>query len=331
MVRLTVIIEWENVLLAEAERCRRMLHELGTQLIDLHKGHSELSNQLGQIYFPIEILIMFDPNDVDQASVQGTVDRHLVGDAAIRTCRFVPVLGGTYYVLKNEGARQASGDLLVMLDTDVVPQPGWLRALLQPFADRQIHLVGGQAYLSTDSIIAKALALSWFFPLRQAGRSLTPKSHFFANNVACRRHVLLEHPFPSLPGINRGACTVLAKQLFELGVPAYITTAAEVEHPPPHGFGGVIRRAFAHGRDELLSLRRGAPPRKTALMRSVGRAWRMWGRGIRSLMFRRRQVGLSMLELPGAIGIVSAYYSCYLLGDLGTRMFPTYMRSHFQV
>src|SRR6266545_1900174 len=140
VVRLTVIIEWENVLLAEAERCRRMLHELGTQLIDLHKGHSELSNQLGQIYFPIEILIMFDPNDVDQASVQGTVDRHLVGDAAIRTCRFVPVLGGTYYVLKNEGARQASGDLLVMLDTDVVPQPGWLRALLQPFADRQIHL-----------------------------------------------------------------------------------------------------------------------------------------------------------------------------------------------
>jgi Glycosyl transferase family 2 len=330
VMRLSVVIEWENVLLAEADRCRRMLRELGTQLIDLRKGEPALSNGFVRIQFPVEILVMYDPRDVDQTSVEATVNQHLAGDTAIRICRLIPVPGGTYYVLKNEGARHATGDLLLMLDTDVVPQAGWLRALLEPFTEPQVQLVGGQAYLATDSTIAKALALSWFFPLRQAKRTLGPKTHFFANNVAIRRSLLLEHPFPDVPGANRGACKVLAQQLLELGTPPYINTAAEVEHPPPYGFRALIRRALAHGRDELF-LARSASPGKDGLAYAVGRTCWMWARGIRNLMFRRQQVGLSMVELPAALATVTTYYACYLVGDLGARMLPTYMQTHFQV
>jgi glycosyltransferase involved in cell wall biosynthesis len=330
-MRLSVIIEWENILLAEAKRCRAMLRELGAQIVDLRTGDPELSTQLGGIEFPVEILVMFDPLNVSRSSIEQTINQNLIGDADGRVCRLIPVPGGTYYTLKNEGARQASGDLVVMLDSDVVPQSGWLRALLKPFIDPAVQVVGGHSYLSTDSIIAKTLALSWFFPLHQAERSVTPKPHFFANNVAFRRQVLLENPFPMLSGTNRGACAVLAKQLFELGMPAHINTAAEVEHPPPYGFVRLIRRAFAQGRDELLSLRRSAPPRKLTLLRSVGRAWRNWGRGIRNLTMRRHQVGLSLVELPASVCIVTAYYGCYFLGDLGTRTFPKYMQTHFQV
>jgi hypothetical protein len=118
---------------------------------------------------------------------------------------------------------------------DVVPQPGWLRVLLKPFNNPEVHLVGGQSHLAMNSTLAKTFALSWFFPLRQAEATLTPKAQFFANNFAFRRHVLLEHPFPALPGISRGQGSVLARKLFDLATPAYITTAAEVEHPPPSG------------------------------------------------------------------------------------------------
>src|SRR5262249_19140345 len=116
-MRLSVVIEWENILLAEADRCRRMLDELGTQLVELRNADS--SNELDQIQFPAEIVIMFDPHDVDQSTVEAAVKKNLKGDLAIRTCRFVPVPGGTYYVLKNEGARHATGDLLLMVDSDV--------------------------------------------------------------------------------------------------------------------------------------------------------------------------------------------------------------------
>jgi Elongation factor Tu GTP binding domain/Glycosyl transferase family 2 len=328
-MRLSVVIEWENILLAESDRCRRMLDELGTQLIELRNADS--SNELDQIQFPAEILIMFDPHDVDQSSVEAAVNKNLKGNLATRTCRFVPVPGGTYYVLKNEGARHATGDLLLMVDSDVVPQPGWLRALLKPFNNPEVHLVGGQSYLAMNSTLAKTFALSWFFPLRQAEATLTPMAHFFANNFAFRRHVLLEHPFPALPGISRGQCSVLARKLFDLGTPAYITTAAEVEHPPPYGFRAVVRRALAHGRDELFLLKCDASPRKIGLTYSVVRAGRVWARGLGNVVFRRHKAELSMLELPSAIALVTIYYGCYLLGDLAAQIFPSYMRTHFQV
>jgi cellulose synthase/poly-beta-1,6-N-acetylglucosamine synthase-like glycosyltransferase len=36
----------------------------------------------------------------------------------------------TSYELKNAGVRAAAGDLVVFLDADCVPEPGWLRALV---------------------------------------------------------------------------------------------------------------------------------------------------------------------------------------------------------
>jgi glycosyltransferase involved in cell wall biosynthesis len=324
-----VVIEWENILLAEADRCRRMLDELGTQLVELRNADS--SNEPDQIQFPAEILIMFDPHDVDKSSVEAAVNENLKGDPATRTCRFVPVPGGTYYVLKNEGARHATGDVLLMLDSDVVPQPGWLRALLKPFRNPEVHLVAGQSYLATNSTLAKTFALSWIFPLRQAEATLTPKAQFFANNFAFRHHVLLEHPFPALPGVSRGQCKLLARKLFDLGTPAYITAAAEMEHPPPYGFRAVVRRGLAHGRDELFLLKYASSPRKIGLPYSVFRVGRLWARGLRNVVSRRHQAGLSMLELPSAIALVTIYYGCYLLGDWAAQMFPSYMRTHFQV
>ena len=46
---------------------------------------------------------------------------------------------------RNTAVEHASGDVLVFLDDDAVPGPGWLRALMEPFADGKVAVVGGAA------------------------------------------------------------------------------------------------------------------------------------------------------------------------------------------
>lgn len=44
---------------------------------------------------------------------------------------------------RNSGLRAASGDVVVFLDDDAAAQPGWLGALLAPYADPGVLGVGG--------------------------------------------------------------------------------------------------------------------------------------------------------------------------------------------
>lgn len=44
----------------------------------------------------------------------------------------------------NTGIRHARGEILVFTDSDCVPEKGWLRAMVAPFADPNIVAVGGQ-------------------------------------------------------------------------------------------------------------------------------------------------------------------------------------------
>jgi GT2 family glycosyltransferase len=46
---------------------------------------------------------------------------------------------------RNTGVSVATGDVLVFLDDDAAPRPGWLRHLVAPFADASIAATGGRA------------------------------------------------------------------------------------------------------------------------------------------------------------------------------------------
>jgi mycofactocin system glycosyltransferase len=45
---------------------------------------------------------------------------------------------------RNQGAREATGELLAFVDSDCVPEPGWLRALTPYFAWERVGAVGGR-------------------------------------------------------------------------------------------------------------------------------------------------------------------------------------------
>ena len=49
----------------------------------------------------------------------------------------------SFYAARNAGIRASTGEIIAFTDADCRPQPNWLYALIQPFADPAVGLVGG--------------------------------------------------------------------------------------------------------------------------------------------------------------------------------------------
>lgn len=93
---------------------------------------------------------------------------------------------------RNKGIREATGDIVVLIDDDTVAPPGWLRKLLDPFRDRFVEVVVGASRLPLDGPILgrhreelKALLGEVTSPARTADGRPIP----VACNMAVRRKV----------------------------------------------------------------------------------------------------------------------------------------------
>jgi len=79
---------------------------------------------------------------VDNASTDGSADwmaENYPQVQIIRNDRNLGFAGGC-----NVGLRAARGDVLVLLNQDVIVRPGWLAALASAFADEQVGIAGGK-------------------------------------------------------------------------------------------------------------------------------------------------------------------------------------------
>ena len=113
----SVIIEWENVKLSGLNRAYKMLFGLGEQIKELGTAGWQ----------PPDLIILYDDQDISREVIMSALNSSMGSTPPPHALKLIPVAGKRYYELKNFGATQTEVDVLVFLDSDVIPESGWLR------------------------------------------------------------------------------------------------------------------------------------------------------------------------------------------------------------
>jgi len=311
----SIVIEWDNARWSELARPRRMARTLAAEVAALDRANAEVR----------EIFVVYDRREVPA---------ELIEEATLALesprPRLVATDGLRYYQLKNAGARTASGEAIVFIDSDVVPEQGWLSRLLEPFRDPAVRVVCGSTYVELETYFSRTVSLWWFFATRDPRAGLAKTNRFWANNVAFRRRVFLPAGFPELPTF-RGQCLVLAAQLGRSGIPILQRLDARVAHPPPKGGWHFVCQALTEGHDRtvLLGMHR----------LSARESWRgSWDRFMRALhdarrrvSEKRRQVGVGRLGALGALALAFLYYGLTFAGERVGMRWPWVIRRYFPI
>lgn len=327
--QLSMIVEWENVKLSEMDRCREMLRAMAKQIPEYFDKQEVVESP--ESIPAAEILILYDAGAFDGGFINDIVETEI--PRGTRHCQWRIIAAGSegYYGLKNIGSRQAQGDTLLFIDSDLIPEPKWIENMLSPMQNPDVKVVAGHAYVTPDDMLSRTFALIWFFPLRAIEATISPAKGFFANSVAFRREVFLEHPYEVIPGASRGACRLLAKKLASAGVQMLSNTGAQASHPPPNGLKHFLIRAVVQGRDDLLMNQTEQRAGKGSIFHSIARIGKWQLKAWRQILLKFHTVGLPFYQVPFAFFIASAYGFLFFSGDLATRIFPTRMKASLHI
>ncbi len=148
---------------------------------------------------------------------------------------------------RNLGARAASGELLVFLDADCVPEPGCIDTLLTPFQDPGVAGVRG-AYTSRQrELVARFVQLE----LEEKQARMRASRQVAVVDTACaayRRALFLSYggfdesfPATSVEDVE------LSFRLAERGERLIFAPAARVRHHHPDGLPAYLRRKLRFG------------------------------------------------------------------------------------
>src|SRR5689334_9494302 len=121
----TFIIEWENAIDVDDEWTAKAMASL----------EREVREVAPRMPSKPRIMYLYDKNEVAPGTIDKVIDAVAPGLRNAADLEVIPTDGLTYYKLKNYGIARSRTDLSVMVDSDAGPQPGWLDALLNPFAD----------------------------------------------------------------------------------------------------------------------------------------------------------------------------------------------------
>ena len=298
---LSFVVEWENAERIGASRAHRMLDALHRQLSDPAIG------PIGTC----ELIFVYDGSgESSEGTIAAAVGEN--GRTWPARIRFAPAPTGEYYEQKNLGAALATGDIIVFLDSDVVPQPGWLASLLAAFADPRVEVVSGTTFVDVSDFYSAAMALGWIFRLRSDHGPLTPARAAYANNLAMRREVARAHPFPKT-GQYRGQCGYLCEALRQHGHVIWVNPSAAASHPPPEWFLPFAVRALWAGHDGAIALRASG---RGLFWRGLAGLARDAASSIARIWIRRRRVRFGPLRAAGASALLILYHAFKSAGFL---------------
>ena len=312
---LSVIVEWENTINVAESRPRKMLRELARQVKqEIHEYHT-----------PIQLLLMYNPCDGDKQSILSILNDEwgsLLDDV---NYELVEANRASYYELKNVGANHASGEIIVFVDSDVLPESCWLHNMVSSFADPAIGVCQGATYVQPESLFNKAIALAWVFPFKKRSGALTDENGTFANNIAYRKSVFLDNKYPN-EITWRGQCSTQRAALKEKKIGVFWNNAARTIHPFPENLKHTIARSFYIGHDHVT---RGA--QSTVNKNSLKDSYWRWHTFLKRARRRKEQFSddlqLTFIEEQYCSLIALGFWSCVLFSEIMTLKFSNYWRS----
>jgi hypothetical protein len=162
--------------------------------------------------------------------------------------------GITYHEAKMKGATLATGEIVVICDSDCIYEPNWLRNMLTPFAkNSDVYVVAGETTTPIRNPYELAVAMNYLFRRFSRREHPYPSNHYHLNSVAFRRSFLLENPIPIDLPLYRGHCKVHTHDLCELkGYTIWKHPQARAIHEPPV-ITFISWRYLLYGRDDVLS------------------------------------------------------------------------------
>jgi len=328
--RLSVIVEWANARLKGESRAVLLLDALARQWRQIVRGEVPAALPAAARRFlvglePRSELVLVS-GDTAGIALDAEFEKRLSQsfDLTLRVAD-----GLEYYPLKNFGAGLATGDLLLFVDSDVLPDEGWLAHLLGTLADPGVDVACGQTYVTPSDLVARAFALSWIFSLRDDSEALVQPSKIFTNNLLFRTGVFRLTEFPSIGHRSRGAGSLLRENLERLGITIWENQQACVGHSAPSSVRNMIVRALAHGRDHYM--KHSEERTLQSLGYSLSVAARRLQRGFVRTFHDRRRVALRRREVPAALAIILAYYAFFAIGGVLTYIHPRAMARRFRI
>jgi hypothetical protein len=207
------------------------------------------------------------------------------------------------YDMKSEAAYLGTADIVILLDGDCAPVPGWLRALVETFqAHPEAGVVSGRTVYEGKTFLERACGvLGRAYVECRALRT----EHISNNNAGFRREVLRDHPLPSEAGPF--SSKLHADAIQRAGWHLLFDPRASATH----AFDGWemekdIRRNMGYGFIKVRQLNPDLPFGRLVQLRYasiplyfVGRVIESW---LRSARFYQ-SYGLQWYELPAVLGL----------------------------
>jgi glycosyltransferase involved in cell wall biosynthesis len=188
----------------------------------------------------------------DGSRAAGEVAAVVRADPKARVLRTAPA--GSV-AARNRGIREARSQLVLLLDDDCEPRPGWAAALAAALEKGAAAAAGRVVNGTTANVFAEATQVVLTYLTLRALRADGTTSFAPTYNLACRRELLLEMPFDERY-VNAGADRDWCMRLARRGPAIEYLDEAVVDHRQALGLREFCRKHFDYGRGSARFHRR---------------------------------------------------------------------------
>jgi hypothetical protein len=248
--------------------------------------------------------------------VHAFVEAHASKLSDFADVEIVAVPGGDYFALKHAGVLRARTEVVVIADCDTFARPGWLKGMLEPFADPNVAAVVGSSSMHVTSFLSRVMALAWIFRLPSEAAACGGRNAMHANNLAVRVSHYRAHPLRAIPGTKKGGMAFL-REVEASGQRWVRAPDARLEHAPHPSAAYLVQRGWRAGfEQDAIARAKVGDGRVARIGYALRDSARKAPRALSRIFTHRGEVGLPLWQTPAAFALALAHWGARLAAQL---------------